>query len=138
MAATYTSERAWRFSVLPLGLLFILGGIVLIAGAIWMPSDELFVPPFQEPSLKRAVLAGLAIPVCMIGLGLCWRNKIAWYALFLYLVVGTIWHVVAGVFDPRFIALAIGSPVLNGAIAVGIYYATKPVFLCSDQGDAAM
>jgi hypothetical protein len=137
MAVSYTPERAYRFAVLPLGIFFVLGGIVAIATAVWMPSEAMFMPPFEDPSLKRLVMAGLAIPIFAIGLGLCRRSKIAWYGFFLYTLIGTIWHVVAGMLDPQFRFL-VSSPIINGPIALGIYFATKPVFLCKDQRDVSM
>jgi hypothetical protein len=126
-------DPAYRFAVLPLGIFFVLGGIVAIATAIWMPPEAMLMPPFEDPSLKRLIMAGLAIPVFAIGLGLCRRSKTAWYGLFLYMLTGTIWHVVVGLLDPQFRFLAIASPVLNGAIGVGLYLVTKPAFVREDQ-----
>jgi len=63
-----------------------------------------------------------------IGLGLCWRSKIAWLALFAYMLVGTIWHIVAGTLDSQLAFLAVLSPVLNIPLVVGIYFVTRPVF----------
>jgi hypothetical protein len=56
------------------------------------------------------------------------RSKIAWWGFFVYVFVGTILHVVAGVFDPSFVPLAVASPMFNGLFAVGIYFASKPAF----------
>ena len=90
------------------------------------------MPPFKDLSIKRVVLAGLAIPMLAIGLGLCRRSKIAWYGLFLYTIIGTIWHVLAGMLDPQLVCL-VASPAINGPIAVGIYFVTRPVFLREGQ-----
>jgi hypothetical protein len=107
----------------------------MIAGAIWMPSEAMLMPPFEDPSMKRVIMTGLAIPMFAIGLGLRRRSTIAWYCLFLYTLIGTIWHVVAGLLDQQFVCL-IASPAINGPIAVGIYFATRPAFLCKDQRDS--
>jgi uncharacterized membrane protein HdeD (DUF308 family) len=133
MGKPYTPERAYRSSVLPLGIFLIVGGIVLFSAAMLMPSDALFVPPFSDPWVKRTVFGGLSLPLLPLGLGFCLRNKLAWWGFFAWLLIGTAWQVVTGMLDPQFGPLVVISPVFNAFVAVGIYFATRPVFVATSS-----
>jgi hypothetical protein len=133
MRKPYTPERAYRWSVLPCGLFMIVGGIVLPSAALLMPSYALFVPPFSDPWLKRAVFAGMSLPLLPLGLGLCFRSKLAWWGFFAWLIIGTAWQVVGGFLDPQFAHLVVVSPVFTLGFAVGTYFATKPVFNATNR-----
>jgi len=133
MARPYTPERAYRWSVLPLGIFSIVSGIVLPASAVLMPAEQILVPPFAEPWLRRVALGGISILCLPIGVGLCLRSKVAWWAFFAWLMAGTAWHIFIGITDPRFPEFAFLSPAFNIPLAVGIYVATKPVFTLAQR-----
>jgi hypothetical protein len=128
MSMHYTPDRAYRWSVLPLGIFSIIGGVFVFTAAMLMPPESLQMPPFEAAWLKRLALGCLCLYLVLIGLGLCYRNKAAWLGFFAYILIGMIWHLAVGLCDPQF-AIFVLSPVLNVPIAVGIYFATKPVFV---------
>lgn len=132
MARPYTSDRAYRSSVLPLGVFMVFGGIVLPVSAVLMPAEQIFVPPLTDPWLTRVVFGGMSLFLLPLGVGFCLRSKVAWYGFFAWALIGTIWW---GVFfrgppDRHFeIFVNVVCPLFNLLIAVGIYFATKPVFV---------
>ena len=129
MAKPYTADRAYRLSVLPLGVFMIFGGVILFTWAMLMSPEQIFVPPFKGSLLERVVFGGLSLALLSLGIGFCFRSKVAWWCFFVWMLIGIIWHVIAGILDPQFASLAILSPAFNIPIAVGIYYVTKPAFL---------
>ena len=138
MAVRYTADRAYRVSVLPLGIFLMFGGVVFVLSAVFMPMTPVWImPPFDDPWLKRVVFGGLGFLWVPIGLGLCFRSRITWFGLFTYMLLGIIWQVTAGFLDPRLASFVVLSPLVNIPIAVGIYFVTKPVFVRNGRQDAA-
>jgi hypothetical protein len=129
MFKPYTPDRAYRWSVLPLGILSILGGIFFFAGAMLMPPEFVQIPPFVDIWLKRLAMGFLCFYLVLIGIGLCYRNKAAWLGFFAYIIIGTIWHIAVGICDPQYAIFVIMSPLFNVPFAISIYFATKPVFV---------
>jgi hypothetical protein len=123
----YTPERAYGCSVLPFGTFMIVGGIVLFIGAMLSPSEAIFVPPFSDPWIKRAVFGGVSLSSLLLGIGFCLRSTLAWWSFFVWVLLGTAWGVVAEIRDLGFLVII---PVtFNVIFAVGVYFATKPVFV---------
>jgi hypothetical protein len=134
MGKPYTPERAYRWSVLPLGIFMIFSGIVLPSAAMFLPSDAIVVPPFSDPWTKRVVFCGASLPLLPLGIGFCLRNKLAWWGFFAWALIGTVLAAVAQTHGPDFgspenrIGVALGSAV-NILLVVGICFATRPVFV---------
>lgn len=128
----YTPERAYRVSVRPLAVFFVVSGVALSLAVILFRDEAIFLPPF-EGAAKRIVGALIGIFVGAIGLGLYFRRKIAWYAMLGYFILGTPWSTWAfataseGMALP--VAFVVAGPLLNVGIAIGLYFVTKPVFL---------
>jgi hypothetical protein len=97
-----TLEQSYRWSVLPLGVFMIFGGIVLFTAAMLCPAESMFVPPFQAPWTKRLVAGGISLCWVPLGLGFYLRSKIAWYAFFAFILIGTSWHVIAALLDSNY------------------------------------
>lgn len=129
-----TSERSYRIAVIPLSIFLVLGGITFAALA-WVAHVPMSSPfPFIESESLDRRLFGVAGVVCaIIGVGLFRRNGVAWYALLVYLGLGVLLPAVS-VLDAETVAVQgyafpIAGSVLNGCIAVGIYFAMRPAFL---------
>lgn len=132
MAKPYTPERAYRQSVLPFGVFLIFGGIVFLAASLLMPAEAISVPPLHTPWLKWAAVGGLSFPLLPLGIGFCLRSKVAWRAFFVWLLIGSIWSVVAGMLASDVVAVIM--PVaFNLPFAFGIYLATRPAFTSKVQ-----
>ncbi len=130
----YTPERAYRWSVCPLAALFAFGGPVFAIAIHFVAEPAinrvLFVDSYVA---NRAIFSAIGILVCAIGIGLFLKSRIAWYALFGYLLSGTVWGVAKEMVDPDFgeapnIAMAVTLWLFNTALGVGIFFATRPVF----------
>ena len=131
-ARPYTPERAYRVSVRPLAGFMILGGLVGVAFAVLLPQ-----PPHVRLAMtaggKRILMAVTSVPSLLIGVGLWRRLKVAWYALFGYLIIGTILVGVSMWLDIRpervsdWILLAVPM-LLYLSVIVGLYFVTRPVF----------
>jgi len=107
----------------------ILGGVILFFSGFFIPTELLFLPPLDDAVVKRVVFCALSLLYIPLGIGFCLRSKTAWWGFFAVMLVGIIWHVIAGILNPHFAFLAILSPVLNIPIATGIFFVTKPAFL---------
>ncbi len=128
----YTPERAYRLSVLPFGIYLIVGGIVGPIAALLVPPEVIHLPPFSDPWLKRAIFFGATLPYLPLGVGFCLRSKLAWWGFFAWQLMSVCFAVVVGILDrqdpDRFAEVVIG-PIFNLGFAVGLYFATKPVFV---------
>lgn len=129
MATSCTPERAYRWSVLPLGVFMVVGGILLTGAAMLMPADSIFVPPWSDPWMKRLVLGGMSLLLVPMGIGFCLRSKVAWRGFFAWLMVGTCYHIVAGILDPQYRPFIVLSPAFNISFGAAIYLITKPLFI---------
>jgi hypothetical protein len=129
----YTAERAFRIAVLPLSIFLVLAGTTL-AVCFWVARVRITSPfPFVESEVLNRHAFGLVSLACVIiGLGLMVRNRFAWYALLVYLVIGVVIPAML-VFDARSVArqgvaFPIVSSIINGCIGIGIYFALRPAF----------
>ena len=86
----YTPERAYRVSVRPLAVFFVMVAVASCLGMILSRDEAIFLPPF-EGIAKRAVGILIALFIGAIGVGLYFRSKIAWYAMFAYFILITPW-----------------------------------------------
>ena len=125
--------KAYRTIVVPLSAFLVLGGIIL-AVCFWVVHVPITWPfPFVQGATLNRHLFGIVSLACVaIGIGLLFRNRVAWYALLVYLSVGVLLPVVSTL-DTRTIAsrgsaFPILGSFLNGAIAAGIYFAVRPAF----------
>ncbi len=131
-AVPYTAERAYRVSVRPLAALMIIGGLVFPAVAMLSP----YVPrmPFAESAAaKRILMAVFGFFLLPIGIGLWLKLKVAWYAMFVYIVGGTIFNVIGfwlctPADNGGGVLLGLVGILLNGVLTVGLYFVTRPVF----------
>ncbi|MBN1395220.1 MAG: hypothetical protein JW959_09365 [Pirellulales bacterium] len=136
MAKPYTADRAYRLSVLPLGIFMIVCGIIFCASALLMWPQRIFIPPLNEPLVERIVFIGISLPLIPMGIGFCFRSKVAWWCFFAWMFIGMIWNFSFVIPDPEFSVLGILS-FMNIPLAVGIYYATKPAFPTKAQSNKA-
>ena len=139
----YTPERAYRVSVLPLGVFFIVGGAFSLVASFVLPI--VWLPFVHDERMARFLFAGVSLLLGGIGVGLVLKSKAAWYALFAWWVLGTVWPVAGWLFDPpariwaemsdaaRWFYPVFGL-VLNGIFVVGLYVATRPAFLRPRSG----
>ena len=127
----YTPERAYRLSVRPLAIFFMAGGALVAIGSCVLPIT--WVPFVRDEWLKRLVMLASCLVSIAIGVGLYRRSKMAWYAMFAWITLGTLWTVAGSILDPwigdaRWPVAAYGV-IVNGAFGVGSYFATRPVFI---------
>ncbi len=87
MRKPYTADRAYRLSVLPLGIFMVLAGIAGPAWAVFAPVHSFwtFVPEPTNPLVKRLVLGGTSLPLLPLGIGVCLRSKLAWWGFFAWM-----------------------------------------------------
>jgi hypothetical protein len=131
------AEEAYRKSVKPLAYLFILGGIMMVQIFFVFPNDmwiEFPAPFFYSILSKKLLMIFVDLLFLFIGIGLLKRFKPAWYALFAYISIGSLWLALGGLFGyfpnqlPGYM-LAILALIINGGIGTGIYFITKPAFI---------
>jgi len=129
MAEPYTPERAYRWSVLPFGMLLIAGGIAALLAPLYVPSDllRLSEKPFTNSWMGRAGINAFCILQILIGIGFCLRSKVAWWSYFAFLLAATVWQAAFGV-DNSHIAGVVLAFAFNIPFGIGIYFATKPAF----------
>ena len=125
----YTPGRAYRLSVRPLAIFFVLFAVAFSAAMTLFRDEAIFLPPFEGVA-KRAVGIVIGLFVGAIGVGLYLKLKVAWYALFAYIILGTPWMTwaFATAPEPPPVAFLIACPIFNAGLAVGLYFATRPVF----------
>ncbi len=139
------SDQAFRQSVRPLGLFFLLASIMMIQVFFVFPDEDWsqFPFPFLHSVVgKKLLIAFSDVLLFYIGFGLLRKWKIAWYTLFVYIISGTIWIALGAIFDyfpgnvPKYL-MGMAAILINGGIAIGIYFATRPAFvnLQRDQMD---
>lgn len=131
---TMDSGRAYRTSVVPLSVLLMLGGMIS-ATLAWVVRAPITSPfPFIESEALNRHLFGIAGLACVgIGVGLLFRNRVAWYALLAYVGCAVLLLAVS-VLDARIVASrGLAFPILgsliNAAIGVGLYFALRPAFV---------
>jgi hypothetical protein len=132
----YDSEQAYKKSVKPLALMFIIGGLMMFLNLQKFP-DEFWsrfpVPLIHTVLLKKYFFHLIDFLFLFIGIGLLKRWRPAWYTLFVYLALGTLWLTIGIALDyfpnlpPKYLIIPLGL-IINGGIGVGIYFATKPAF----------
>jgi hypothetical protein len=123
------AQRAYRWSVLPLGIFMIIGGIVMPIVAMFAPANALLVPPFSDPGIKRFFFAGMTLPLLPLGIGFCLRKRLAFWLFFVWIFIGTAWHFVAGIVDPVY-----RLPSVEPLLAFGIYLCTRAAFSNREGG----
>jgi len=126
--------RTYRTSVMPLSIFLVLGGTILAALA-WVVRVPIALPfPFVESEALNRHLFGIASLACVgIGVGLLFRNRVAWYALLVYLGVGMFLPAISAL-DAKAVALGgnafpVLGTLLNGALGIGLYFALRPAFV---------
>jgi hypothetical protein len=131
----YTPERAFRISVVPLSIFFIVGGAVLAIAAAVRDGRSVYMPPLGPTGAKLA-LGAVGLALVAIGAGMLLKLRLAWYGLIAYLALGGVWNLVLG------IGFAVTPPdggrpgalfhFLAAALAVlfggGLCFVTRPVF----------
>ena len=131
--AQLTSDRAYRYSVIPLSGLLSVGGVMIFCAVCCrFPITSPF-PLVESESGNHSVLSLFAVYIVITGIGLLRRMRLAWYALLVYLHV-CVAIPIACFFDPRidFESAIIGS-IGNTIISTGIYYTVRPVFSGSTE-----
>jgi hypothetical protein len=123
-----TPDRAYRASVLPLGLFMAFAGLILPLSAILMPAQSFLVFPESERWLQRVVFGGLSLLLLPLGIGLCLRSRFAWWGSFAWLLAGTTWNTVTAILNSRFDDAIVG-PLVTIPLAIGIFFVTKPAFM---------
>ncbi|TFG46469.1 MAG: hypothetical protein E4H40_07340 [Candidatus Brocadiia bacterium] len=130
----YTPERAYRTSVRPLAVFFVAGGIFLFFGSLSLPIT-MPIPFIKTESINRIIMALTSLILILIGTGLFFKSKVAWYGLFLYIAGGTLF-ISAGFIlfpsDQTDLLCSIMPIILDTSIGIGIYFATKLVFVNKD------
>ena len=82
---------------------------------------------------KRLAFCVLGTLLMVEGIGLYLKSRMAWFALFAYIILGTAWVVAGANFDSRmtegeaFFVTLFGL-LGNGVLAVGLYFVTRPAF----------
>jgi hypothetical protein len=137
----YTPELAYKKSVRPLAIFFILFGVIILVMSC-VPRVHISGLPAVQNELARRIISGsVGLLNVLIGVGLYWRSRFAWYSMFAYIIIGTAVMLAAQFFgrpdspEPPIDMTAMTALILfalNGGIAFGLYVATKPVF-CNDH-----
>ncbi len=125
--------RAYRTSVVPLSIFLMLGG-VFAAVSVWVVRAPITLPfpLIESDDLNRHLFGSVSLACVAIGIGLILRNRLAWYALLVFLCIGVVLPVISAL-DARIVAMAgfeypIFGGLLNAAIGIGIYIALRPAF----------
>jgi hypothetical protein len=136
------AEKAYKYSVKPLGYFFILGGIMMVQIFFVFPNEmwmEFPAPFLHSVFSKKILMVFVDLLFLFIGIGLLKRFKPAWYALLAYISIGSFWLALGGLFGyfpnqqlPGYM-LAMLVLVINGGIGTGIYFITKPTFIDTED-----
>jgi len=144
----YSPERAYRWGVLPIAVLLLVGGAWgLVAAALGSVG---FVPFVHDAMRARLLEGGLGVASAIVAVGLICRSRVAWWASMACNALAHVWYGLGCLFDPgleRLLGqselLAIYPPELLRAMryflfalllvfgvvfTVGIYFATRPAF----------
>lgn len=123
--------RKWVIGVAAFFTLFGCLALLVVAAGVPITSP----PPFVESESTQRILIGLiATYVLLVGVGLFWRSRIAWYGMFAYLVPGSAIVYTAMALDtthphawvPPFVLVVMFG--FNCLIALGIYIKTRAAF----------
>ncbi len=125
---SYTPERAYRWSVIPLAAFMFFGGLIFVAASLFTPLEP-DMPPIKSPWLARLVFGGIGAYLSVLGIGFFRLSRLALWGFYGYIVLGSIWQMFLPMFDSRWSPwLALASLIFNVLITVGIYLAVKPAF----------
>ena len=109
--------------------LFIFLSLLFSASPVsWVP----FVPAAAHRS-RELVMAVLGLVEAGIGVGLWAQSRLAWYGMFTYTIGGALWMSAGFLFSPPpdelpSAAMAAVPIVVSGALCVGLFFVTAPVF----------
>lgn len=130
-------DKTYRKSVKPLAGLFIITALMQFLAVQAFPLDiinTLQIPLIHTAIAKLYVVRFVNFILVFIGVGLYKKWKIAWYSLFGYITIGTLWAI-DGIVDGYFSLSSskiVDISLLIIAIAVtalGLYLATKDAFV---------
>jgi hypothetical protein len=127
----------------PLGCLFAFGG-PLMAVIACLPFAHIgWLPFLQTDFARRTAMVLLAVPLTVMGVGLWRRSKVAWYAVFAYIGLCTAMLILSWQLDPSAAdeigrSDVVSGSVFNVLIGIGIFLATRPVFLAVPSDGAGL
>ncbi|MHC4505094.1 MAG: hypothetical protein ACYTFI_17450 [Planctomycetota bacterium] len=128
----YTPERAYRVSVVPLSIFFVIAGLVFFVVSLVVDGKYIFMPPLG-PKTASVAFGGIGLFLAAVGVGLLFRLKTAWYAMLAYFILGAPWAAWSWATAPEEmappVAFVVFGTLLNVGIAVGLYFVTRPVFV---------
>ena len=132
---TSTPEKAYKSSILPIGVIFVLQAVMLLKVSLSWPVEQLSKAPlpFIPDPIKKYVLIATAVLILIIGIGLFIRSKALWYVFLSYLVIGPAYVIIGLAFDyfpvsgPK-IYIIPAATFFSALISIGLYFATKPAF----------
>jgi hypothetical protein len=132
---TSTTEQAFKTSVRPLAVLFILQSIGLLFIFTSWPAEQLSKAPtpFIPDPIKKYFLIANALLLLIIGIGLFLRSRPIWFVFLGYLVLSPIWLISGIVFgyfpgaEPKALIIPLAA-VFAIVVSLGLYFVTKPAF----------
>lgn len=132
---TSTPDKAFKSSVRPIGIIFVLQAAMLLNVFFSWPVEQLSKAPlpFIPDPIKKYFLIAIAVLILIIGIGLFFRSKVLWYVFLSYLVIGPAYLILGLALDyfpvsaPK-IYIIPGAIFFSALISVGLYLATKPAF----------
>ena len=136
MARThYGPEEAYRKSVRPLAVFLVFVGVVFLLASVLLPVGDIVLPPVEKPLAKRLTLATVAVLSGLIGIGLYRRSRVAWYGLFAFIALGTVFAATSWVHMTSSYLVPLTGIAINVVVGVGIYFATRPAFSLVSKHD---
>ncbi|MBI3861191.1 MAG: hypothetical protein HY290_04780 [Planctomycetia bacterium] len=131
----YTPERAYRISVRPIAALFAFGGAIFLLLSVFPLLPITHIPFVRNPVWQRFAIGIVGAMNLVFGVGLFYRYRAVWIVFLAYLGLGTCIAPVAHLLDPpsgmqdpdAFLMAGFGA-LINGMIAVGLYFAMRPAF----------
>jgi hypothetical protein len=122
------NESYYRKSVLPFAGLMILASLILLPLFAFTDLPINYCPFFHDQRKQHLILTGISATQLIIGMGLAMRSRIALYAFWFHLGLGTTFLTSGLVFDPPShmdgtdVAIAsLFGVIVNGAVGVWLY-----------------
>ena len=127
------ADRAYRQGVRPLAIFLAGGGLLVLVVVLFRLMPIGWTPFIESNAGKRLAFCVLGTLLMVEGIGLYLKSRMAWFALFAYIILGTAWVVAGANFDSRMTEgeaffVTIFGLLGNGVLAVGLYFVTRPAF----------
>ena len=84
------SNEHYRHSILPLGLFFVVAGLIIAIGGLVLPDEKIFLPGIDSAIARRVFVCVWGAMGPILGIGYILRQRWAWIASVVFAGLGAL------------------------------------------------